>query len=278
MAKKLKDPENMSFLDHLGELRTHLIRAILAVIVLGCGAFLAKHYIFDVILFGPSDPDFITYELLCQWTNALGMDDGFCIEQMPFTIQSRTMGGQFSAHVWTSFIAGFIVAFPYVLYELWKFIAPGLHPSERKNSKSFIFVASILFFIGVLFGYYIVTPLSLNFLGNYQVSEIVLNQFDLSSYISLVRSTVIASGIAFELPIIIFILTKIELITPSDLKNNRKISIIVILVLAAIITPPDIVSLIIVSIPLLILYEVSIIISSYAVKKKNKKLNADEAS
>lgn len=271
MAKKSKDYNNMSFLDHLGELRWHLIRACLAVVLAGLCAFFAKHFIFDVLLFGPSKPDFITYDLLCRITQSWGLDDSFCSEELSFTIQSRTMGGQFSAHVWTSVIAGFIVAFPYVLYELWKFISPGMHENERKSSKGFIFVASILFFIGVLFGYYIVMPLSLNFLGNYTVSEIVLNEFDLASYISLTRSTVLASGLAFELPVIIFLLTKAGIISPQDLKNNRKISIIVILILAAIITPPDVVSLIIVAIPLLLLYEASIFISNYVTSKESDK-------
>lgn len=278
MIKKLDSPDNMSFLDHLADLRTHLLKAALAIVVAAGAAFFAKHFIFDVILFGPTKPEFFTYEILCRITQSLGMDDSFCFDKIPYEIQSRTMGGQFSAHVWTSITAGFIVSFPYVLYQLWLFISPALHQNEKKYSKGFIFIASLLFFIGVLFGYYIVMPLSLNFLGNYQVSEIVENQFDLASYISLIRSTVLASGIAFELPIIIFILTKIELITPQDLRDHRKIAIVIIMVLAAIITPPDVVSLVIVAIPLLILYEVSILISSYALKRANKKLREDEAS
>lgn len=269
----------MSFLDHLEDLRWHLIRATLAVVSAGLVAFFAKHFIFDVLLFGPAKPDFFTYDILCRVTQYFGMDDSFCFTEISYEIQSRTMGGQFSAHVWTSITAGFIVAFPYVLYEFWKFISPGMHDNERKSSKGFIFVASILFFIGVLFGYYVVMPLSLNFLGNYQVSQMVENQFDLASYISLTRSTILASGLAFELPIIIYLLTKMEVITPLDLKKNRKISVVIIVILAAIITPPDVVSLIIVAIPLLVLYEVSILIASYVAKKeKKKKLRADEKS
>ncbi|HET8810249.1 MAG TPA: twin-arginine translocase subunit TatC [Flavobacteriaceae bacterium] len=275
--KKSKNPDEMSFLDHLEDLRWHLIRATLAVVIAGGCAFFAKDFIFDVLLFGPSKPDFFTYDILCRLTQSFGMDDSLCFTEIPYTIQSRTMGGQFSAHVWTSVTAGFIVAFPYVLYEFWKFISPGMHASERKYSKIFIFVASILFFIGVLFGYYVVMPLSLNFLGNYQVSEIVLNEFDLASYISLTRSTVLASGLAFELPIIIFLLTKVELITPDALRKNRKIAIVIILALAAIITPPDVVSLIIVAIPLLILFELSIIISKFALKKEKTNQEIEKA-
>jgi len=150
--------------------------------------------------------------------------------------------------------------FPYIIFEFWKFISPGLYEKERKNARGFIFIASILFFIGVLFGYYIVTPLSINFLGNYSVSSEIFNDFDLSSYIGLLRASVLASGIIFELPIIIYFLTRVGIVTPEFLRKNRKISLVVVLSLSAIITPPDIASQIIVSIPILILYEVSILL------------------
>lgn len=268
MAKKLKNPSEMSFLDHLEDLRWHLIRATLAVVICAFVAFLAKDIVFDVLLFGPSKPDFPTYEYLCKAAKYLGMDESVCFTETPYEIQSRTMGGQFNAHVWTSILAGFIIAFPYVLWQFWKFIAPGLNPKEKQSSKGFIFSASILFFIGVLFGYYVVCPLSLNFLGNYQVSEIVKNQFDLSSYISLVRSTVIASGLIFELPILIFILVRVGLVTSNGLRKYRKISLVIIMVLSAIITPPDVVSLIIVTIPLFLLYELSIYIAKFTERKE----------
>lgn len=187
-----------------------------------------------------------------------------------FEIQSRTMTGQFSAHIWTSITFGFILAFPYVLYEFWKFISPGLYKNERKNSKSFLFVSSILFFIGALFGYYVICPLSINFLGTYSISGQVHNDFDLNSYIGLVRSSVLASGFIFELPILIFYLTKIGLVTPNFLKKNRKYALVGVLIIAAIITPPDVASQVIVAIPVVILYQVSIIISKIVEKKINK--------
>lgn len=268
-----EDPANeMSFLDHLEELRWHLIRATLAVVIAGGVAFLLKGFIFDVLLFGPSRGDFFSYDMLCRISNYIGIDGGFCFEEMPFRIQSRTMGGQFSAHVWTSITAGFIIAFPYVIYEFWKFVAPAMHSNERKYAKGFIFVTSLLFFLGVLFGYYVVTPLSINFLGKYQVSETVFNDFDLSSYISLVRASVLASGLIFELPIVIYFLTKVGIVTPDFLKKYRKYALVIVLILSAIITPPDIVSQIIVAIPVLILYEVSIIISKIMYKKEEEKL------
>ncbi len=266
--KKLGSPEKeMSFLDHLEELRWHLIRSTMAVMILAVLAFIFKDFIFDTLIFGPKRADFPTYRMFCNISRALGMDT-FCFQEMPFRIQSRTMAGQFSAHMWTSIYAGIIVAFPYILYEFWKFIRPGLKDSERRHSRGFIFVASLLFFIGVLFGYYLITPLSINFLGNYQVSEEVFNDFDLDSYISLVRTSVLACGIVFELPIIMYILTKIGLITPDILIKKRKFALIIVLILSAVITPPDIVSQIIVAIPIIILYEVSIYISKIVIRNQ----------
>lgn len=266
----MKDPNQMSFLDHLEELRWHLIRSLVSIIIIGLLAFLFKDFIFDTLLFGPKNINFITYRWFCNVSEILGQGNSFCIKEMPFRIQSRTMAGQFSAHLWTSILAGFIVSFPYVLYELWKFISPGLNNYERKNARGFILIASLLFFTGVLFGYYIITPLSINFLGNYSVSDEVFNDFDLASYISLLRASVLASGLIFELPIIIYFFTKIGIVTPSFLKSNRKFALVILLSLSAIITPPDIASQIIVCIPLLILYEVSIFISRIVYAKQEK--------
>ena len=266
-SKQSKD--EMSFLDHLEELRWHLIRSVIAILIIATVAFIFKDFIFDVLLFGPKKKDFITYKLFCSISQSIGQGNSFCIDKLPFRIQSRTMAGQFSAHLWTSILAGFILAFPYIIFEFWKFISPGLYENERKNARGFIFIASLLFFLGVLFGYYIVTPLSINFLGNYSVSSEIFNDFDLNSYIGLLRASVLASGIIFELPIIVYFLTKIGIITPTFLRKNRKISLVLVLSLSAIITPPDIASQIIVSIPILILYEVSILISRIVIKKQD---------
>ena len=264
--------DEMSFLDHLEELRWHLIRSVLAIVIIATVAFIFKDFIFDVLLFGPKNKDFVTYRWFCSLSQTLGQGSSFCIEELPFRIQSRTVAGQFSAHLWTSVLAGFIVSFPYIIFEFWKFISPGLYEKERKNARGFIFIASLLFFIGVLFGYYIVTPLSINFLGNYSVSSEIFNDFDLSSYIGLLRASVLASGIIFELPIIIYFLTRVGIFTPEFLRKNRKISLVLVLSLSAIITPPDIASQIIVSIPILILYEVSIIIAKVVTRNQNKAL------
>ena len=272
MARVKKEAGEMSFLDHLEELRWHLIRATFAIVIAATVAFFLKSFIFDVLLFGPTNADFVTYDLLCRLSSSVGIEGGFCFDEMPFTIQSRTMGGQFSAHVWTAITAGFIIAFPYVLYEMWRFISPALHKNERKNARGFIFISSLLFFLGVLFGYYLITPLSINFLGKYQVSEKVLNEFDIGSYISLVRSSVIACGLIFELPIIIYFLTKIGLVTPQFLRKYRKFALVIVLIISAIITPPDILSQIIVAIPVLFLYELSIVISRIVMKNEERRL------
>jgi sec-independent protein translocase protein TatC len=261
----------MSFLDHLEELRWHLIRSTLAILIAATIAFLMYKFIFETIIFGPKSLDFPTYKWLCDIATFLGMETTFCAEEFPFRIQNRTMGGQFSAHIWTSIYAGFIIAFPYVIYQFWSFISPGLHKKERKHSRGFIIISSLLFFIGVLFGYYIVTPLSINFLGNYNISNEISNEIDISSYIALVRSSAIASGLIFELPIVIYFLTKIGLITPQIMKKYRKFALVIVLVLSAIITPPDIASQIIVAIPILILYQISIYISKVVVKNQKKK-------
>jgi sec-independent protein translocase protein TatC len=263
--------KEMSFLDHLEDLRWHLIRASVAVVIVAMAAFLAKDFIFDVLLFGPKNPDFPTYKLLCRIATNIGLEDSFCFTESQFRIQSRTMAGQFSAHIWTSIVAGFIISFPYVLYEFWKFISPGLHENERNTSRGFILIASLLFFIGVLFGYYVVAPLSINFLGSYRVSDQVFNDFDLSSYIGLVRASVLASGLIFELPILIYFLTKIGVVTPQFLRKYRKFALVIVLIISAIITPPDIASQVIVSVPVLLLYEISIYISAWVLRKQKRK-------
>lgn len=271
MAKKKKNINEMSFLDHLEDLRWHLIRATSAIMIVATLAFVFSRAIFKLIIFAPLEMDFPTYSMLCKAAQFINVETTFCGEELPMLIQNRTMAGQFSADIWTSIYAGFIIAFPYVIYQLWKFISPGMHENERSHSRGFIIICSLLFFLGVLFGYYIVTPLSINFLANYSISELVENQIDIGSYIGLVRSAAIASGLVFELPIIIYFLTKIGLVTPEFLKKYRKYALVIVLILSAIITPPDIASQVIVAIPILILYQVSIYISKIVVRNQKRK-------
>jgi len=232
------------------------------------------NFIFNSILLAPKDPQFFTYRFLCSVSKSFGTD-GLCIDEIPFIVQSRTMAGQFSAHIWTSIAFGFVMAFPYIIWEVWKFIKPALYPDEQKNARSFIIITSFLFFVGILFGYYVITPLSINFLGSYRVADEVRNNFDLSSYTGLLKASCLSAGFIFELPIIIYFLTKMGLVTPEFLKTYRKYALVMVLVLAAIITPPDIISQVIVAIPMIILYEVSIKISKFIVRKQKKE--ADES-
>ncbi len=266
-----KNINTMSFLDHLEDLRWHLIRITMAIVIAGTVAFMFSSFIFESIIFAPLSMDFLTYDMLCRSANFIGVDTSFCGDTLPMILQSRKMAGQFSADIWMSIAAGFVIAFPYILYQLWKFISPGLHKNERKHSRGFIFVSSILFFLGVLFGYYIITPLSINFLINYTISDLVDNQIDISSYTALIKSSSLASGLIFELPIVIYFLTKIGLVSPKFLKKYRKYALVLVLILAAIITPPDLASQIIVAIPILILYQVSIYISKIVIKNQTKK-------
>lgn len=268
MAKKNID--EMSFLDHLEELRWHLVRSVISVMVAAIIAFIFKDFVVGIIM-APKHMDFPTYVALCEMSKFLGMDMSFCASELPFVIEVRSVGGQFSAHIWTSIYAGLVIAFPYVLYQLWSFISPGLQTNERRNSRGFIIIASLLFFLGVAFGYYVITPLSLNFLTNYTFAEEVSNAFDLSSYNSIVRSSSLAAGFVFELPILIYFLTKIGLVTPQILRKYRKYALVIVLILSAVITPPDIASQVIVAIPILLLYQISIYISALVVRKQKRR-------
>ncbi len=269
-----KNMKEMSFLEHLEVLRWMLIRSTLAILIMGTVTFFLSEFIFDVIIFGPTHPEFITYRFFCDLSHQLGIADSICVTEMPFIIQNTDMEGQVNTLVWTCITAGFILGFPYILWEFWKFISPALYDREKKNAKVFIFVSSILFFIGVLFGYFIVVPMSVNFFATFRVSEIVKNQFSLNSYVSMIKTSVVASGLFFELPIIIYFLTKIGLVTPDFLRKYRKIAIIIVLVVSAIVTPPDVVSQIIVAIPMLLIFEISVLISALVIKRqKNEQLS-----
>lgn len=268
MAKKSLG--EMSFLDHLEELRWLLVRSSIAIVALAIAVYFVSDFIFDDIIFGPTRVDFVTYRFFCDASHYLGFAETICIEELPFTIQNTSMEGQVNVFVWTCITAGFILGFPYLLWEVWKFISPALYESERKYAKVFVITASLLFFIGVLFGYYVIVPMSVNFVATFSVSSVVKNEFNLESYISMIKTSVIAGGLFFELPIIIYLLTKIGLVTPTFLQNTRKYAVVIVLIIAAIVTPPDVVSQITVAVPMLLIYEISILISKLVVKKKEK--------
>jgi sec-independent protein translocase protein TatC len=268
MAKK--NLNEMSFLDHLEELRWLLVRSTIAILAMATVTFFISDYIFDVIIFGPTHADFITYRYFCDLSHQLGFADSICVTEMPFIIQNTDMEGQINILVWTCISAGFILGFPFILWEIWKFISPALYENERKHAKLFIFSSSLLFFLGVLFGYFVIVPMSVNFFATFKVSEVVKNQFSIDSYVGMVKTSLIACGLFFELPIIIYFLTKLGLVTPVFLRTYWKYAVIIILIVAAIVTPPDVVSQIIVALPMLLIYEVSILISILVVKNKKK--------
>jgi sec-independent protein translocase protein TatC len=266
MAKNEK--KEMSFMDHLEDLRWLLVRSTFAVIGIACACYFIDDFIFDTIIFGPKDPNFITYRFFCEVTHYFGVDDTYaCAQEFNFKIQNQEVSGQFSMYIWTLITAGFVIGFPYILWEVWKFIRPALYEKERKMAGSFILISSLLFFIGVLFGYYIIAPLSINFFATFNVSKEIENIFTVDSYVSMMKMSIVASGIVFELPIIIYFLAKLGLVTPDFLRKYRRYAIVIILILAAIVTPPDIPSQIIVSIPILLLYEMSILIAAIVAKK-----------
>ncbi len=275
MAKK-KSGE-MSFLEHLEVLRWHLVRSFVAIFVLAIVAFVFKDIVFDVVILAPKEPEFPTNRFLCMIGQELNLPR-LCINSKPFGLQTVKMAEQFSMHIIVSLLAGVIIAFPYIFWEFWRFIGPAMYEKERKTAKGSVFYTSLLFLLGVAFGYYLITPLSVHFLGNYRVSEAVISNPTLRSYVQTVTSVVLASGIVFELPILAYFLTKIGVITPQFMKKYRKHSLILILALSAIITPPDVFSQVMVSMPLIILYEVGIAISKRIVREREAKDAAESAA
>ena len=265
MAKQ----REMSFLAHLEELRWHLVRSAASIFLLGLLFFIFAEEVYNNFLLAHIQPNFITYQLFCDFFNIFNVDSDFCnISFANNKLQSIEVTSQLMNSIWTSFILGIIVSFPYILWEFWRFIIPGLHENEVKKSKGFIFVASILFFIGVAFSFYVIAPISINFLYNYQITDTIENNFTLESHIGLVTNMLLGISILFELPVIIYFLAKAGLITPEFLKKYRRHALCLVLILAAIITPPDVASQIIVAIPVLFLYEISIKVAALVNKRE----------
>jgi sec-independent protein translocase protein TatC len=267
--KGKKGEQEMSFLEHLEALRWHIIRAVLAIAIMTVTAFIFKNLIFNKIILAPKNPDFFTNRILCQISEYFNTRV-LCINTTPFNLINIQMSGQLTTHIAVSMVTGVIVAFPFVIWEFWRFFKPALHSNERHYARGAVLATSLLFFTGVIFGYYMIVPLSIHFLGSYQISEQVVNQIYIRSYIGTLTSIVLASGLIFELPIFAFFLTKIGIITPAFLKTYRRYAIVIIFIVAAIITPPDVFSQTLVAIPLLGLYEVSILVSKSVMRKKTQ--------
>lgn len=250
-----EDGAEMSFLDHLEQLRWHILRSVISIFVFAILIFMAKSFVFGKIIFGPLSTNFPTFRFFCS------LGQSMCFGPPELEILPRVLGEQFLVHIKTSIVLGFIVSFPYVFYEIWKFVKPGLYAKEREYARGIVFVCSLLFLAGVIFGYFVIAPFALNFLGNYSVGGAASNSTSLASYISYMTMFTLPTGIVFELPIIVYFLSKIGLVTPEFMKKYRRHSIVVILILAAIITPPDVITQFLIGIPVYVLYEISIIIS-----------------
>ncbi len=269
------EEKEMSFLDHLEELRWHVIRSVGSIIVFALLAFFNKEFVFHDILLGPTRTDFWTYQMLCKLANAVGTPD-LCVSKLDFILQSREVGGQFTTAITTSALIGLVFAFPYAFWEVWRFIKPGLYPAERQAARGATFFVTILFLLGVLFGYYIISPLTINFLANFKIDESISNEFDILSYFSTLATLTLACGLMFQMPIVAFFLSRAGVINPPLMREYRKHAYIVILVLAAIVTPsPDIISQVLVALPLFILYEASIGVSARVVRRRLKELSEE---
>ncbi len=266
----MSDEKEMTFLDHLEELRWHIIRSVIAILIFTVVAFIMAPWVFNNIVFAPARPDFIFYDWLCRLGHLTGNEETLCVKEIPFKIQSRYMTGQFMMHITASLILGLVVAFPYVAWEIWRFVKPGLHKKERKYARGAVFFISLLFFCGVSFGYFVMTPVAVYFLSTYSISDLIVNEFDITSYVSTIVTLVLGSGLLFQLPIVVYFLTRVGVLTPSFMRQNRKYAIVIILIIAAIVTPPDPFSQTLIAVPLFLLYEVSILIAAYVVRSKRK--------
>lgn len=261
----------MSFFEHLEVLRWHIIRAVVAVAVFAILSFTFYDFVFNQIIMGPKNLDFWTYRMMCKVGDLLNLD-GFCVEKIPFNIINTELAGQFMLQINSCLLMAVALGFPYLLFEVWLFVKPALTDVERKSASGFVFYASILFALGALFGYYIVVPLSVNFLANVSLSTEITNQITIDSYLSTIATLTLGCGVIFLLPILIFILSKLGLMTPQFMRASRRYAIVIILIIAAIITPTaDIITLLTVSAPMFILYELSISVSANVHRKKQLK-------
>ena len=262
--------KEMSFLEHLEELRWHLIRSMVAIVVLTIFAFTQVSWIFTNVILAPAKSDFLTWRALCKLGEWIGKEETLCIQDIPLELQSRFMTGQFTITIISAFVLGLVFSFPYIVWEIWRFIRPGLHVRERKGSKGVVAAVSALFAAGISFGFYVIAPLMVYVMVNYKISDLIRNEFDITSYVSTFVTLVLGSGLLFQLPVVIYFLSKMGIVTPSFLRKYRKHSIVVILVIAAIITPPDPLSQTLISIPLYLLFEISILISARVERRKKK--------
>ena len=274
IGRRKRAKTEMSFVDHLEELRWHIVRSLLAILVFAIFIFMNIQWIFDNIIAGPINPEFISYKVICNISHALGLGDGLCMTPIIINMQTTTFGGQFFGSFSISFIGGVVIASPYIFWELWRFVRPALKPNELKGTRFIVIFVSFFFLLGSLFGYFVLGPFTFNFLATFQVSALNMVQTKptITDYLDNLTNLILGCGIAFELPVFTYALTKIGLITPAFLKRSRKYAFVIILIVSAIITPsPDWYSQMIVFTPLFLLYELGVILSSRVYKKEQKK-------
>ncbi|HLS96242.1 MAG TPA: twin-arginine translocase subunit TatC [Sphingobacterium sp.] len=258
----------MSFFDHLEVLRWHIIRSVIAIAVFAILSFTFYDFVFNQIIMGPKNLDFWTYRMMCKVGDLLNLE-GFCVERIPFNIINTELAGQFMLQINSCLLMAIALGFPYLLFEIWLFVKPALTDIERKSAQGFVLYASLLFILGALFGYYIVVPLSVNFLANVSLSEEITNQITIDSYLSTIATLTLGCGVVFLLPILVFILSKLGLMTPEFMRASRRYATVIILIIAAIITPTaDIITLLTVSAPMFLLYELSIMVSANVKKRR----------
>jgi len=268
-----EEKAEMTFIDHLEELRQHIIRSVIAILLMAAIIFIYRDWVFDNVITGPINPDFISYRLLCDFSHWAHMGDALCMPPVVINMQTTTFGGQFLSSISLALIGGILIAFPYIFWEFWRFIKPALKDKELKNTRFIIFWVSFFFFTGAAFGYFLLGPFTFNFLGSFTLGTkgVLETRPTLTDYLDNLTNLILGCGIAFELPVLAFILTKIGLITPVYLRKIRKYAAVIILLVAAIITPsPDWMSQLIVFIPLFTLYELSILVSARVSKQRIK--------
>ena len=265
----------MSFFDHISELRKHILRSVLAIAIGGIAAFMNKEFVFETLIFGPKNPNFITFRVMCDLSRKMGMGDAGCFAPPQFNLITRQLGEVIMQHLFVSFWIGLIAAFPYVIYEVWRFISPGLHEFERRAARGIIFICSLLFFFGVAFGYFVIAPFSISFLAGYTLEGLEVAP-TLDSYVSYMTMFTLPTGLVFEMPIVVYFLAKIGILGPATMRAYRRHAVVALLIVAAIITPPDVVSQTIVGIPLFLLYEISILVAARVKRKRDKSLAFSE--
>ena len=267
----MSEEKEMSFLDHLEELRWHVVKSVIALFTCTIVAFIYIKWIFENIVFAPARIDFPTFKYMCQFGKLVGAEESLCAQPFTFIVQSRQMTGQFMMSITASLVVGLVVAFPYIFWQIWSFIKPGLKLNEKSNSRGAVAAVTFLFLLGVSFGYYILSPMTIWFLSTYSISDMIKNEFDITSYVSTIVGMVIGSGLLFQFPVVVYFMTKVGMLTPQFMRKFRKHAIVVILVLGAVVTPsPDPFSMMLIATPLYLLFEISILISAVVVRKQQK--------